>query len=140
MRANEKMKILDYKLYYFLGIGGIGMSALARYFNHFGKTVQGYDKTSTTLTSQLQKENIACHFSEEVDNLKKLLSSYEKGEVLIVYTPAVPKNHTEYNFLLENVPGKIYVNAKNIFNYNYIEFIGNVAPIRNYSFSFEIFF
>ncbi len=45
-----------------------------------------------------------------------------------------------YNFLLGSAPAKIYLNAKNIFNYNYVEFIGNVAPIRNYSFSFEIFF
>ncbi|MCE3228049.1 MAG: murC [Bacteroidetes bacterium] len=96
------MKILDYKLYYFLGVGGIGMSALARYFKHYGKTVHGYDKTSTHLTSQLEKEGIVCHFSEEVNTLKKLFSDFKKEEILIVYTPAVPKDHSEYKFLEEN--------------------------------------
>lgn len=96
------MKILDYKLYYFLGVGGIGMSALARYFNHFGKKVSGYDKTSTTLTKELEKENIPCHYSEDLEGLKAILSSYKKEEVLIVYTPAVPKNHKEYEYLLAN--------------------------------------
>lgn len=96
------MKILDYKLYYFLGIGGIGMSALARYFNHYGKRVEGYDKTATELTSQLQKENIKCHFTEEVEALKELLSHYKKEEIIVVYTPAVPKTHSEYVYLSEN--------------------------------------
>jgi UDP-N-acetylmuramate--alanine ligase len=96
------MKILDYKLYYFLGVGGIGMSALARYFNHYEKKVYGYDKTSTHLTSQLESEGIVCHFSEEVDSLKKVLSNFKKEEVLIVYTPAVPKDHSEYKFLEDN--------------------------------------
>ena len=50
------MKVLDYKLYYFLGIGGRGMSALARYFKHYGKEVHGYDKTSTALSQELEKE------------------------------------------------------------------------------------
>ena len=78
------------------------MSALARYFNHFGKTVQGYDKTSTDLTTSLQKESIKCHFSEEEEDLKKLLSHYKKEEVLVVYTPAVPKDNKEHIYLLEN--------------------------------------
>jgi len=52
------MTILDYKLYYFLGAGGIGMSALARYFNHYGKTVYGYDKTKTELTKKLKEQVI----------------------------------------------------------------------------------
>lgn len=96
------MKILDYKLYYFLGIGGIGMSALARFFKHYGKNVQGYDKTETLLTKELEKEGILCHYNEDVDGLKKLLSQFKPGEVLIVYTPAVPKNHSEYVYLIEN--------------------------------------
>lgn len=96
------MKILDYKLYYFLGVGGIGMSALARYFNHYKKTVAGYDKTRTNLTSKLEEEGIACHYSEEVEDLKQLLSKFKKEEVLVVYTPAVPLNHSEYLFLKEN--------------------------------------
>jgi UDP-N-acetylmuramate--alanine ligase len=96
------VKVLDYKLYYFLGIGGIGMSALARYFNHYGKTVYGYDKTSSALTVELEKENIPCHYSEDVELLKKILSKYKPEEVLVVYTPAVPKNHAEYVYLTSN--------------------------------------
>lgn len=96
------MKILDYKLYYFLGVGGIGMSALARYFNHYKKKIIGYDKTSTALTTQLEEEGISCHFKEEVGLLKDILQLFKKEEVLIVYTPAVPKEHAEYQYLLEN--------------------------------------
>ncbi len=96
------MNILNYKLYYFLGIGGIGMSALARYFNHYGKKVSGYDKTRTTLTSQLENEGIPCHYEENVELLQKTLSGYKPEEVLIVFTPAVPLEHKEYIFLKQN--------------------------------------
>jgi UDP-N-acetylmuramate--alanine ligase len=96
------MKILNYKLYYFLGVGGIGMSALARYFNHYKKKVCGYDKTLTTLTGQLQNEGIDCHYEENIENLISVLSNYTKEEVLIVYTPAVPKDHKEYVYLVQN--------------------------------------
>lgn len=96
------MKVLDYKLYYFLGIGGIGMSALARYFKHYGKEVYGYDKTETSLTHELEKEKIACHYSDDVEQLKKLLSNYKPEEILVVYTPAVPKDHAEYVYLSSN--------------------------------------
>jgi UDP-N-acetylmuramate--alanine ligase len=96
------MKVLDYKLYYFLGVGGIGMSALARYFNHYGKTVYGYDKTSSVLTQELENEKIPCHYSEDVELLKKILSNYKPEEVLVVYTPAVPVNHAEYVYLTSN--------------------------------------
>ena len=91
----------SYKLYYFLGIGGIGMSALARYFNHFKKPVYGYDKTETALTKHLQAEGIHCHFEENTEWLKTLLSSYNKEDVLIMYTPAVPTDHKEYCLLQE---------------------------------------
>lgn len=93
------MNILDYKLYYFLGVGGIGMSALARYFNHYGKTVHGYDKTSTMLTSQLESEGISIHFNEDELLVKNLFANYKKEEILVVYTPAVPKEHTELVYL-----------------------------------------
>lgn len=96
------MNILNYKLYYFLGIGGIGMSALARYFNHYGKKVSGYDKTKTNLTSQLENEGIPCHYEENIDLLKKTLEGYKHEEVLIVYTPAVPVEHKEYVYLKQN--------------------------------------
>ncbi len=93
------MKVLDYKLYYFLGAGGIGMSALVRYFNHYGKTVYGYDKTETDLTTQLQNEGIQLHFDEDKALVKKLFSLYKKEEILVIYTPAVPKDHAEFVYL-----------------------------------------
>ena len=95
------MNVLNYKAYYFLGVGGIGMSALARFFNHYKKTVKGYDKTSTKLTNALQEEGIACHFEENLPELKNFLDKYKKEEVLIVITPAVPKDHSEYLYLIE---------------------------------------
>jgi UDP-N-acetylmuramate--alanine ligase len=96
------MNILDYKLYYFLGAGGIGMSALVRYFNHYGKIVYGYDKTETDLTKQLQAEGSQLHFNEDVDLVKELFSKYNKEDILVIYTPAVPKDHAEFVFLQEN--------------------------------------
>ncbi|MGZ3862901.1 MAG: UDP-N-acetylmuramate--L-alanine ligase [Bacteroidia bacterium] len=93
------MKLLDHKLVYFLGIGGIGMSALARYFNHYGIKVAGYDKTPTVLTTELQNEGIEVHFDENTEYLEHLLAEYDKKEVLIVFTPAVPKEHAEYVYL-----------------------------------------
>jgi UDP-N-acetylmuramate--alanine ligase len=96
------MNILDYKLYYFLGAGGIGMSALVRYFNHYGKTVHGYDKTETELTGQLQQEGSQLHFQEDEVLLKQLLLLYKKDEVLVIYTPAIPKDHAEFVYLQNN--------------------------------------
>ncbi len=93
------MNILDYKLYYFLGAGGIGMSALVRYFNHYGKTVYGYDKTETELTTQLQAEGAQIHFDEDKALVKKLFSLYNKEDILVIYTPAVPKDHAEFVYL-----------------------------------------
>lgn len=96
------MNILDYKLYYFLGAGGIGMSALVRYFNHYGKTVYGYDKTATELTNQLQEEGSKLHFNEDVPLVKELFSQYKKEDILVIYTPAVPKDHAEFVYLQKN--------------------------------------
>ncbi len=93
------MKILDYKLYYFLGAGGIGMSALVRYFNHYAKNTFGYDKTETDLTKQLEEEGTVLHFNEDVELVKQLLSKYNKEDVLVIYTPAVPKEHAEFVYL-----------------------------------------
>lgn len=96
------MNILNYKLYYFLGIGGIGMSALARYFNHYQKIVDGYDKTASALTNELKEEHIKIHFNEDVEYVKNLFSQYRKEEILIIYTPAIPKEHAEYQYILKN--------------------------------------
>ncbi len=90
------------KLVYFLGVGGIGMSAIARYFNHFGKTVQGYDKTETELTTELVSEGIVIEYKENVEKLNRLLGQYTEDEYLIVYTPAIPKDHAEWIYLNEN--------------------------------------
>ncbi|RYY66805.1 MAG: UDP-N-acetylmuramate--L-alanine ligase, partial [Chitinophagaceae bacterium] len=80
---------------YFLGIGGIGMSALARYYNSRKVKVSGYDKTSTALTNLLEQEGIAVHFE---DNLELL----DKEADVVVYTPAIPASHNELNYYKEN--------------------------------------
>lgn len=96
------MQILNYKLYYFLGVGGIGMSALARYFKHYGKTVFGYDKTESLLTKQLQSEGITIHYDDNVDLLKSILENYNSSDVLFIYTPAIPKTHAELLYIQAN--------------------------------------
>lgn len=96
------MNILDYKLYYFLGVGGIGMSALARYFNHYGKTVYGYDKTQTALTKELETEGISIHYHEDEAFVKELFAKYKQEEILVIYTPAVPKEHAEFVYIQNN--------------------------------------
>jgi UDP-N-acetylmuramate--alanine ligase len=80
---------------YFIGIGGIGMSALARYFSFHGKPVSGYDKTSTVLTRQLEQEGIAIVYDDQA-------SLAPKDADLIVYTPAIPASHPQLNFYREN--------------------------------------
>ena len=85
----------DIKKIYFLGIGGIGMSALARYFKSLGAEVSGYDKTQTVLTDELEREGIHVIFEDDV-NL------YPKEIDLVVYTPAIPKDHKGFNFYKDN--------------------------------------
>lgn len=80
---------------YFLGIGGIGMSALARYFKLHGKVVSGYDKTRTALTDELEKEGINITFDDNIETL-------DKEAELIIFTPAIPKDHQQYNWYLKN--------------------------------------
>jgi UDP-N-acetylmuramate--alanine ligase len=83
---------------YFIGIGGIGMSALARYFKNIGKNVAGYDKTETELTQELQQSGIEIHFE---DNINLIPKDFYLENTLVIITPAVPKSHSEWNFLLE---------------------------------------
>lgn len=83
------------KIIYFLGVGGIGMSALARYFKMKGVKVSGYDKTPTPLTDKLIKEGIEVHFDENIKAIPKDID-------LVIYTPAVPKEHKELVFLKKN--------------------------------------
>ena len=95
------MKLEDYHNIYFLGIGGIGMSALGRWFLKKGLNVSGYDRTSTTLTSELQKEGMVIHFEDSVDNIP-LAVRQQKENTLVIFTPAIPKDHLEYNYLKDN--------------------------------------
>jgi UDP-N-acetylmuramate--alanine ligase len=80
---------------YFVGIGGIGMSALVRYFNSKGIKVSGYDKTETPLTKQLVAEGIKIHYEDD-------LAQIDKEAELVVYTPAIPKEHKELNYYQQN--------------------------------------
>ncbi|MEO1011404.1 MAG: UDP-N-acetylmuramate--L-alanine ligase [Bacteroidota bacterium] len=83
---------------YFIGIGGIGMSALARYFKSVGKNVAGYDRTKTPLTSELEDLGMAIHYMDKVSQIPEDYTNTE--ETLIVYTPAIPREHTEYQYFL----------------------------------------
>lgn len=92
----------DLKYVHFIGIGGIGMSALARYFNVLGIKVSGYDRVQTTLTDNLKREGIAVYFDENLDNLpKQIRNSPGNQDVMIVYTPAIPSDHIELMFFRE---------------------------------------
>lgn len=80
---------------YFIGIGGIGMSALAKYYLSKNASVSGYDKTVTPLTRQMENDGINIHYEDSIDLL-------DKNAQLVVYTPAVPKDHKELNYYLHN--------------------------------------
>lgn len=80
---------------YFLGIGGIGMSALARYFKAQGKNIAGYDRTSTVLTKQLEKEGMLIHYKDDISAIPPHFTNSDN--TLVIYTPAVPDDHQEYN-------------------------------------------
>ena len=87
--------LTNIKNIYFIGIGGIGMSALARYFNTQGVKVSGYDKTPTALTDDLEKEGIQIHFEDDINQIDKLAT-------VVVYTPAIPATHSELNYCKDN--------------------------------------
>ncbi len=86
--------------YYFLGIGGIGMSALARYFYTKGFQVAGYDRTETKLTSELQTEGIMVSFNQDVDEIPFVFTKPEN--TLIIITPAIPNDHPQLRYFQEN--------------------------------------
>jgi UDP-N-acetylmuramate--alanine ligase len=89
----------DYDSIYFLGIGGIGMSNLARWFKRSGKRIGGYDRTPTPLTHELIEEGMEIHFEDKVE----LIPGYvNKSRTLVVLTPAIPKNHVEWSYLKDN--------------------------------------
>jgi len=83
---------------YFIGIGGIGMSALARYFQNVGKKVSGYDKTPTTLTDELIADCMDIHFE---DNINLIPTDFYCENTLVIVTPAVPVTHSEWNYFVE---------------------------------------
>jgi UDP-N-acetylmuramate--alanine ligase len=83
---------------YFIGIGGIGMSALARYFQNIGKKVSGYDKTRTMLTDELIAAGMDIHFE---DNIGLIPKDFYVENTLVIITPAVPVTHSEWNYFLE---------------------------------------
>ena len=85
---------------YFIGIGGIGMSAIARYFLHRGLLVAGYDKTPSELTRRLEEEGAQIHYEEDLDAIPEACK--QKGQCLVVYTPAIPAEHKELVFFREN--------------------------------------
>ena len=87
--------LTNIKSIYFIGIGGIGMSALARYFNTQGVYVSGYDKTPTPLTADLEAEGIKIHFEDDLQQI-------DKTATVIVYTPAIPASHAELNYYRDN--------------------------------------
>ena len=89
MELNQLHKI------YFIGIGGIGMSALARYFIGLGMEVHGYDRTETDLTRSLAAEGMIIHYTDNVSYIPKNVD-------LVIYTPAVPKKHTELVYFQKN--------------------------------------
>jgi UDP-N-acetylmuramate--alanine ligase len=95
------VKLSQYNIVYFLGIGGIGMSALARWFMKKGMKVYGYDKTSTTLTTELQREGMLIHFDDSVSAIPAEVKE-NKDQTLVIFTPAIPKDHKEHAFLKEN--------------------------------------
>jgi len=90
------------KATYFIGIGGIGMSALARYFNKTGVLTEGYDKTPSKLIEELIKEGINIHFEDNIDKVNTEIKEFNKEEVLVIYTPAIPASHKELNWFKNN--------------------------------------
>lgn len=94
------MELKDIKSVYFVGAGGIGMSAIARYFIHKGLVVAGYDKTPSDLTHQLEKEGMLIHYEENLDEIPHACK--DTSSTLIIYTPAIPADHKELKFFNEN--------------------------------------
>lgn len=94
------MELNNIKAVYFVGIGGIGMSAIARYFLNKGVFVGGYDKTPTELTEKLSEEGADIHYEENLDLIPKACK--DRASCLVIYTPAIPCTHQELNYFKEN--------------------------------------
>jgi len=100
MTKEKKMDLKTVHSVYFIGVGGIGMSAIARFYNTLGKDVAGYDKTSKPLTTDLINEGINIHFEDSISNIPENFKN--KENTLVVYTPAIPDNHSELNYFIKN--------------------------------------
>ena len=96
----KNIQLTNFKRAYFVGVGGIGMSALARYFYSLGWEVSGYDKTETPLTLALKEEGISIHYTDLGSDIPVQFKEIET--TLIIYTPAIPKNHGELNYFQNN--------------------------------------
>ena len=94
------MNINDIKSVYFVGAGGIGMSAIARYFLNKGLIVGGYDKTPSELTRQLEKEGMLIHYEEDINQIPQACKNQQ--ECLVIYTPAIPAEHQELRYFQQN--------------------------------------
>ena len=94
------MNIRDIKAVYFVGAGGIGMSAIARYFISRGLVVGGYDKTPSVLTRQLEKEGMLIHYEEDVDDIPHACK--DAKSCLVIYTPAIPADHKELQYFRQH--------------------------------------
>ncbi|MBC7921646.1 MAG: UDP-N-acetylmuramate--L-alanine ligase [Ferruginibacter sp.] len=94
------MDLAQVRYVYFLGIGGIGMSALARWFRANGRSVAGYDRSPTALTDELQREGIDVHFEDDIRHIPAAVLAHP-NQALVVYTPAIPGDHAEHGFLRE---------------------------------------
>ena len=94
------MELKDIKAVYFVGAGGIGMSAIARYFISRGHVVAGYDKTPSELTKMLEREGMLIHYEENADMIPH--ACRDKESCLVIYTPAIPSNHKELQYFREN--------------------------------------
>ena len=94
------MNIKDIKAVYFVGAGGIGMSAIARYFLKKGLVVAGYDKTPSDLTRQLEKEGMLIHYEENINEIPHICK--KKESCLVIYTPAIPEEHQELQYFRAN--------------------------------------
>ena len=94
------MNISDIKSVYFIGAGGIGMSAIARYFIKKGLVVAGYDKTPSELTRQLEKEGMLIHYEENIEEIPHACK--QQASCLVIYTPAIPEEHKELQYFRTN--------------------------------------
>ena len=103
------IRIEDIRNFYFLGIGGIGMSALARYFHHRGYRVAGYDRTPSPLTKELETEGLEISYTDAVESLQSL--GFSRETTLIVRTPAVPADSAIYTYLRAKFRNMGYASA-----------------------------